>query len=76
MYVNMCYRNACKVLTGKPSGKKLHGKLRRKKDNNIKRERTDIGYHGVASDSTGSGQGQVMRCCEHLGSKTSKVILG
>jgi len=25
----------------------------------------DIGYHTVASDSTGSGQGQVMRCCEN-----------
>ena len=71
-YVQQCKREKKQIHYKKINVCQLH------KDNNIKMHLTDIEYHTLASDSTGSGQGQVMRCCEHgnehLASKTSKIF--
>jgi hypothetical protein len=48
-------RNAYKILMGKPEGKRLLGRPRRRWENSIKVDQTEIGWGRYELDSSGSG---------------------
>jgi hypothetical protein len=54
----------CKVLVGKPEGKRPLGRTRRRWEYDIRIDLSEIGLGGCGLDSTGSGQGPVAGCCE------------
>jgi hypothetical protein len=56
--------NICKIMLGRPEGKKWLGWFRNTWHDNIKIDRKEaMGWCGL--DSSGSGQGQVVNPCEH-----------
>jgi hypothetical protein len=57
-------RNVCKVLVGKPEGRRPLGRPRRRWEDGIRMDVREIGLGGGGLDSTGSGQGPVAGCCE------------
>jgi hypothetical protein len=64
-------RGACRILVGRPEGRRQLGRSRRRWDDNIKMDLEQVGWaHGL--DSAGSGLGQMAancECCnEHPGS--------
>jgi len=52
-------RGAYRVLVGKPEGKRLPGRPRRRWEDNFKMDLQDVGCGGHGLDRSGSGQGQV-----------------
>jgi hypothetical protein len=56
-------RKVYRVFVGKPEGKRPLGRLRRRWENGIRMDLREIGW-GCGLDSTDSGQGPVVRCCE------------
>jgi hypothetical protein len=56
-------RKVYKVLVGKPEGKRLLGRPRRRWEDGIRMDLGETGL-GCGLDSTGSGQGPVAGCCE------------
>jgi hypothetical protein len=52
-------RKVYKVLVGKPEGKRPLGRPRRRWEDGIRMDLTEIGLGGCGLDSTGSGQGPV-----------------
>jgi hypothetical protein len=56
-------RKVYKVLVRKTDGKRPLGRPRRRWEDEIKMDVTEIGWGG-GLDSTGSGQGPVAGCCE------------
>jgi hypothetical protein len=65
--------NACRILAGKPEGKRPMGRPRHKWVGNIKMDlkRDRMGWYGL--DQSGSGGGPVEGSCEH-GNKPSGSI--
>jgi hypothetical protein len=57
-------RKVCKLLMGKPEGKRPPGRPRRRWEDGIRMDLTEIGLGGCGLDSTGSGQGPMVSCCE------------
>jgi hypothetical protein len=57
-------RKVYKVLVGKPEGKGPLGRPRRRWEDGIGMDLREIGLGGCGLDSTGSGQGPVVGCCE------------
>jgi hypothetical protein len=55
-------RKLYKVLVGKPEGRRLLGRPRRRWEDGIRTDLTEIGLGGCGLDSTGSGQGPVAGC--------------
>jgi hypothetical protein len=53
-----------KVLVRKPEGRRPLGRPRRRWEDGIRMDLREIDLGGCRFDSTGSGQGQVTRCCE------------
>jgi hypothetical protein len=58
-------RKVCKVLAGKPEGKRPLGRPKRRWEDGIRMYLREIGLGGGGGlDSTGSGQRPVVGCCE------------
>jgi hypothetical protein len=57
-------RKVYKVLVGKPEGKRPLGRPRRRWEDGIRMDLSEIGLGGCGLDSTVSGQGPVAGCCE------------
>jgi hypothetical protein len=57
-------RKVYKFLVGKPEGKRPLGRPRRRWEDGIRMDLRKIGLGGCGLDSTGSGQGPVVGCCE------------
>jgi hypothetical protein len=57
-------RKVFKVLVGKPEGKRPLERPRRRWEDGIRMDLREIGWRGCGLDSTGSGQGPVVCCCE------------
>jgi hypothetical protein len=57
-------RKVYKVLVGKPEGRRPLGRPRRRWEDGIRMDLREIGLGGYGLDSTGSGQGPVVSCCE------------
>jgi hypothetical protein len=57
-------RKVCKVLVGKPEGKRALGRPRRRWEDGIRMDLRDTGLGVCGLDSTGSGQGPVAGCFE------------
>jgi hypothetical protein len=53
-----------KVLVGKPEGKRPLGRRRRRWEDGIRMDLSEIGLGACGLDSIGSGQGLVVGCCE------------
>jgi hypothetical protein len=53
-----------KVLVKKPKGRRPLGRPRRKWEDVVRMDLREIGLGGCRLDSTGSGQGPVIVCCE------------
>jgi hypothetical protein len=56
-------RKVCKVLVGKREGKRPHGRPRRRWEDGIRMDLSEIGLGGCGLDSTVTGQGPVAGCC-------------
>jgi hypothetical protein len=65
------------VLVGKPEGKRLLGKSRRRCENNIKMDLQEVG-RGMSwgLDGVGSGQGQVAGTCGYGEGLTGSINAG
>jgi hypothetical protein len=57
-------RGAYRALVGKPEGRSLFGRPRRRWEDNIKMDFREIGWGGHGLNVSGSGQGQVASACE------------
>jgi hypothetical protein len=57
-------RKVYKILAGKPEGKRLLGRPRRRWEDGIRMDLREIGFGVCGLDSTVSGQGPVAGCCE------------
>jgi hypothetical protein len=57
-------RKVYKVLVGKPEGKRPLGRRRRRWEDGVRMDLREIGLGVCELDSTGSGQGPVVDCCE------------
>jgi hypothetical protein len=57
-------RKVYKVLVGKPEGKRPLARPRRRLEDGVRMDLREIGFGGCGLDSTGSGQGPVVGCCE------------
>jgi hypothetical protein len=55
----------CKVLVGKPEGKRPLGRPRRRWENGIRMYLKEIGWGKGTVDSIGSGKRPVAGCCEY-----------
>jgi hypothetical protein len=58
-------RNTCKILVGKPDGKRQLGRPRHKWEDNIKENLKEILWERYELDSSSSGYGPVAGSCEH-----------
>jgi hypothetical protein len=57
-------RKVYKVLVGKPEGRSPLGRPRRRWEDEVRMDIREIGLGGCGLDSTGSGKGSVVGCCE------------
>jgi hypothetical protein len=57
-------RKVCRVLVGKPEGKRPLGRPRRRWEDGIRMDLREIPLGVCGLDSIGSGQGPVVGCCE------------
>ena len=57
-------RGMYRVLVGKPAGKRLLGRPRRRWEDNIKMDLQEVGCWGCGLGRAGSGYGQVAGTCE------------
>jgi hypothetical protein len=57
-------RNACRILLGKPEGKRQLGRLKCRWEDNIKMDCREIGWHGMDWIDLASGEGPVKGFCE------------
>jgi hypothetical protein len=57
-------RGVYNVLVGKPEGKRLLGRPRRRWENNIKMDLQEVGCRGYGLDRAGSGKGLLEGTCE------------
>jgi hypothetical protein len=68
-------RGAYRALVGKPEGRRPLGRPRRRWEDNIKMDLSEVGWgHGL--DQSGSGQGQVAGSCEYGDEPSGSIKCG
>ena len=69
-------RGVCRVLVGKPEGKRPLGRPRRRWENNVKMDLQEVGCGGYGLDRADSGYGQVAGTCECGNESSGSVKCG
>ena len=69
-------RDICRVLVGKPEGKRPLGRPRRRWGDNIKMDLQEVGCGGCGLDRGSSGYGQVASTCESSNEPSGSIKCG